>query len=70
MLLLFRFNEILCQRSFPHLRAVFEQYKTVSKKDIEDAIKSEFSGDIKNSLLTIGFYLNYSYMYIQKIFCI
>ena len=49
-----RFNAILCQRSFPHLRAVFDQYKTISKKDIEDAIKSEFSGDIKNSLLTIG----------------
>lgn len=53
-----RFNEVLCQRSFPHLRAVFEQYKTFSQKDIEDAIKSEFSGDIKNSLLTIG---NYTY---------
>ena len=44
----------MCTRSFAHLRAVFDEYKNVSKKDIEDAIKSEFSGDIKNSLLALG----------------
>ena len=50
-----RFNQILCQRSFAHLRAVFNEYDQVSKKrTIEEAIKSEFSGDIKNSLLTLG----------------
>ena len=45
---------ILCQRSFAHLRAVFEEYKKLSGKDIEDVIKSEFSGDIKNGFITVG----------------
>ena len=49
-----RFNQILCQRSFAHLRAVFEEYGKISKKSVEDAIKSEFSGDIKSGLLTVG----------------
>ena len=57
-LFLSRFNAILCQRSFPHLRAVFEEYKSFSKKDIDDVIKSEFSGDIKNGLLTVGTFLS------------
>lgn len=47
---------ILCQRSFPHLRAVFEEYKSLSGKDMEDVIKSEFSGDIKNGFITVGMY--------------
>jgi len=50
----YRFNQILCQRSFAHLRAVFDEYGNISKKTIEDAIKSEFSGDIKDGLLTVG----------------
>jgi len=50
----YRFNQILCQRSFAHLRAVFEEYVKISKKTVEDAIKSEFSGDIKDGLLTVG----------------
>jgi len=49
-----RFNQILCQRSFAHLRAVFEEYGKISKKTVEDAIKGEFSGDIKDGLLTVG----------------
>jgi len=49
-----RFNQILCQRSFAHLRAVFDEYGKISKKTVEDAIKSEFSGDIKDGLLTVG----------------
>jgi len=49
-----RFNQILCQRSFAHLRAVFDEYAKISKKTVEDAIKSEFSGDIKEGLLTVG----------------
>ncbi|ELU00440.1 hypothetical protein CAPTEDRAFT_158666 [Capitella teleta] len=49
-----KFNEILCQRSFPHLRAVFEEYDKISTKGgMEAAIKSEFSGDIKNGLLAV-----------------
>lgn len=47
------FNQILCQRSFAHLRAVFEEYSKISKKTMEEAIKSEFSGDIRDSLITV-----------------
>ncbi len=49
-----RFNMILCQRSFAHLRAVFDEYQKLSKKSMEDVIKSEFSGDIKDGFLTVG----------------
>ena len=40
------FNAIMCNRSWTQLRAIFKEYKKVSKKDIFQAIKSEFSGDI------------------------
>ncbi|XP_064644568.1 uncharacterized protein LOC135498269 isoform X3 [Lineus longissimus] len=48
-----RFNVILCSRSYPHLRAVFEEYEKIAHKDIEESIKSEMSGDLKNGMLTV-----------------
>ncbi|XP_063424971.1 annexin A6-like isoform X1 [Mytilus trossulus] len=48
-----RFNVILVSRSYPQLRATFEEYKKISKKDIEDALKSEMSGDLLRGFLTI-----------------
>ncbi len=36
------------------LKAICEAYGHYSKKDIEDAIKSETSGSLCNSLLAIG----------------
>ena len=48
------FNQVICRRSFAHLRAMFNEYDKISSKGgIEGAIKSEFSGDIKDSLLAI-----------------
>ncbi|XP_022317073.2 annexin A4-like [Crassostrea virginica] len=47
------FNSILVLQSYPQLRAVFEQYAKITKKDIEDSIKSEMSGDLKAGMLTI-----------------
>jgi regulatory protein YycI of two-component signal transduction system YycFG len=41
-------------RSYPQLRATFEEYKKISKKDIEEALKSEMSGDLLRGMLTIG----------------
>lgn len=41
-------------RSYAHLRATFDEYQKLTKKDIEESIKSEMSGDIKNAMLTIG----------------
>lgn len=48
-----QFNKILASRSFPQLRATFEEYKKISKKDMEEVLKSEFSGDILSGLKTI-----------------
>ena len=48
-----RFNVILVSRSYPQLRATFEEYKKISKKDIEEALKSEMSGDLLRGMLTI-----------------
>lgn len=48
-----RFNVVLASRSFAHLNHVCIAYDKLSKKNLEDAIKSEFSGDIEDGLLTI-----------------
>uniref|UniRef100_A0A914CX85 Annexin n=1 Tax=Acrobeloides nanus TaxID=290746 RepID=A0A914CX85_9BILA len=47
------FNRILATQNFLQLRLVFDEYEKVSKHPIEKAIESEFSGDIKNGLLSI-----------------
>ena len=49
-----KFNQILVSRSYPQLRATFEEYKNISKKTMEEALKSEMSGDILRGLLTVG----------------
>lgn len=49
-----KFNTILVTRSYPQLRATFEEYKNISKKDIEEALKSEMSGDLLRGMLTVG----------------
>ena len=41
-------------RSFPQLRATFEEYTKAANKDIEDSIKEEMSGDLKKAMITIG----------------
>lgn len=41
-------------RSYQHLRQLFIEYEKISGKDIEDSIKSEFSGSIEKGLLAIG----------------
>nr|XP_002738031.2 PREDICTED: annexin A11-like isoform X1 [Saccoglossus kowalevskii] len=48
-----RFNVILCSRSFPQLRATFDEYGKIAKRDIEKSIKSEMSGDLERGMLTI-----------------
>lgn len=47
------FVRILCSRSFPQLHATFDAYTKISGKDIEKAIKSEFSGDLEKCCLAI-----------------
>jgi len=48
-----KFMSILCTRSFPHLRRVFTEFVRASNKDIEQIIKKEMSGDVKNAFLGI-----------------
>lgn len=48
-----RFNVILAQRSFDQLAATFDQYETISEKTMEEAIKSEMSGDVERAFLAV-----------------
>lgn len=48
-----RFNVILASRSYPQLRATFDEYEKISKKKMEEALKSEMSGDLLRGMLTI-----------------
>ena len=54
------FNRILCTRSYPQLRATFSEYRRIAEEegeespDIEDAIKSEVSGDLQEGFLSLG----------------
>ncbi len=48
------FNQILAFQSYKQLNAVFDHYAKISKRSIEKAIKSEFSGGIQEGLLAIG----------------
>uniref|UniRef100_A0A8C7JY51 Annexin n=1 Tax=Oncorhynchus kisutch TaxID=8019 RepID=A0A8C7JY51_ONCKI len=49
-----KFMSILCTRSFPHLRRVFQEFVRCSNKDIEQIIKNEMSGDVKQAMYGIG----------------
>uniref|UniRef100_A0A3B3U7D0 Annexin n=1 Tax=Poecilia latipinna TaxID=48699 RepID=A0A3B3U7D0_9TELE len=48
-----KFMSILCTRSFPHLRRVFQEFVKCTNKDIEQIIKKEMSGDVKNAFYAI-----------------
>ncbi|XP_056294773.1 annexin A6 [Pseudoliparis swirei] len=48
-----KFMSVLCTRSFPHLRKVFQEFVRYSNKDIEQIIKKEMSGDVKNAFHAI-----------------
>jgi annexin A7/11 len=47
------FNQILCSQSYEQLRLVFQEYKALSKKSLEQVIKSEMSGDLESGMLAI-----------------
>ncbi|XP_078095802.1 annexin A4-like [Mustelus asterias] len=47
------FLSILCIRNPTHLRRVFEVYKQIANKDIENSIKGEMSGSLEGALLAI-----------------
>eukprot|EP00794_Sanderia_malayensis_P012775 gene12775-14086_t len=42
-----RFNVVLASRSFPQLRATFDEYVKISQRDLLNSIDREMSGDLK-----------------------
>lgn len=48
------FNRVLSHGSFAHLRYVFDEYKSLSGRTIEQAVKDEMSGDLKEAILAIS----------------
>lgn len=57
------FHHIICVRSASQLRETFNQYKTITGKDIESAIESELSGNIQAAFLDIGKLITNSHFY-------
>jgi len=49
-----QFNLIMCARSFPYLRALFDRYEQRTGKTILQVIKSEMSGNVEDAMLTIA----------------
>ncbi|XP_026795003.3 annexin A11a isoform X1 [Pangasianodon hypophthalmus] len=48
-----KFNAILCARSKPHLRAVFQEYQQMCGRDIQKSIEREMSGDLESGMLAV-----------------
>ncbi|XP_072016702.1 annexin A13-like [Amphiura filiformis] len=51
------FQRLLVGKSHEHLKAVFDEYETISDNTLEEAIKSEMSFNLKNCYLTIISYI-------------
>lgn len=48
------FNRILAHESFPQLKLIFDEYKNVSGRTIEQALQAELSGELLEAMLAIG----------------
>uniref|UniRef100_A0A3B5LDZ6 Annexin n=1 Tax=Xiphophorus couchianus TaxID=32473 RepID=A0A3B5LDZ6_9TELE len=48
-----QFNAILCARSKPHLRAVFQEYQQMTGRDVEKSICREMSGNLESGMVAI-----------------
>jgi annexin A7/11 len=48
------FNRIMAHESFPQLRLIFEEYKNVSGRTIEQALEAELSGELLEAMLAVG----------------
>lgn len=47
------FNRIMAHESFPQLRLIFEEYKNVSGRTIEQALEAELSGELLEAMLAV-----------------
>ena len=54
------FNRILAHESFDQLRLIFEEYKNVSGRTIQQAVRDELGGELKEAISTIGNSLTYA----------
>uniref|UniRef100_A0A8B9SLW7 Annexin n=1 Tax=Anas platyrhynchos TaxID=8839 RepID=A0A8B9SLW7_ANAPL len=48
-----RFLSILCTRSYPQLRRVFQEFIKMTNHDVEHAIKKRMSGDVRDAFVAI-----------------
>ncbi|NXK55838.1 ANXA6 protein, partial [Chauna torquata] len=48
-----RFLSILCTRSYPHLRRVFQEFIKMTNHDVEHAIRKRMSGDVRDAFTAI-----------------
>ncbi|KAM9716015.1 annexin A4-like [Menidia menidia] len=48
-----QFNAILCARSKPHLRAVFQEYQQMCGREIEKSICREMSGNVESGMVAV-----------------
>lgn len=48
-----KFIEILCNRSVPQLRQTLVEYKSISKKTLQESIEGEMSGNLEKLLVAI-----------------
>ncbi|KAJ9601463.1 hypothetical protein L9F63_000380, partial [Diploptera punctata] len=47
------FNRIMAHESFPQLKLIFEEYKNVSGRTIEQALEEEISGELLEGMLAV-----------------
>lgn len=60
------FNQILCQRNRSQLKLIFEEYEKLTGHEFEQAIKNEFSGKIKDTLLALVLCIRNKLVYLAE----
>lgn len=57
------FNSILCSQSFEQLRLVFQEYRKIASKGLDQAIKNEMSGNLEKGMVTLVHVIENIYNY-------
>jgi len=61
------FMRLLTHEPVEQLRIIFDEYRRMSGQSMQESIQTEFSGDLRNAMLTIGEYMYTHYICIQRI---